>query len=256
MFWPAFLSLTAVGLAGILAFAATAPQRILDQIPIEGVLRKRLLIAAQPAVLLVVFAAAGSAVADAVSSKSLIVDAVRGEALAKGWIAPIIVFLAVGLVAGAFLYLVDRWWKPWWGDHEDTDLITDWKAGSLVAGVTYGGLTEEVLMRWGIMGIVLWGLAAVVGETGDPGPAIATVAILISALLFAAGHLPAALIGETRTGRFIVRIIALNTIAGLLFGWLFWQWNLETAMAAHAGFHIGAAMLVLVLRRTGGAQRA
>lgn len=256
MFWPAFLSLTAVGLLGILVFAATAPRRILDQIPIAGTLRKRLLIAAQPAVLLIVLAAAGSAVAKSVSSESLIVDAVRGETLAEGWLAPLLIFLAVGIAAGAFLYLVDRWWKPWWGDHEDTDLITDWQAGSLVSGITYGGLTEEVLMRWGMMGIVLWGLAAVVGETGDPGPAIATVAILISALLFAAGHLPAALVGETRTGRFIVRIIALNTLAGLLFGWLFWQWNLETAMAAHVGFHIGAAILVMVLRQTGGAQRA
>lgn len=248
MFWPAFLALSALGLIGIAVFAATAPRSLLDLIPVAGTARKRLIIASQPALLLIGLAAAGSAVAEAAASKSLIVDAIRGIDLPANWLGPIAIFFLVGIAVGALLYLVDRWWRPWWGKPGDSDLIADWQPQSLVSGLTYGGLTEEVLMRWGIMGVVLWALTAVTGSGGEPGPAIATVAILISALLFGAGHLPAALMEERGSARFITRIVTLNTVAGLLFGWLFWQWNLETAMAAHAGFHVGAALLVVALR--------
>lgn len=247
MFWPSFLSLAAVGLIGVAVFASTAPQTLLAQLPIEGAIRKRLLLAIQPAILTVLLAAAGAGVADAAASKSLIADVASGNDLEENWVTPIAVFLLVGITLGAFLYLIDRWWKPWWGAPDDEDLIDSWRPSNVVAGVTYGGITEEVLMRWGIMGILLWALVSIGGGSGDPGTASVLVAIVLSSLLFAAGHLPAALLGRKRSTRFVIRVLVLNTVAGLLFGWLFWEWNLETAMAAHMGFHIGAAILVLAL---------
>lgn len=248
-YWPAFLSLSAAGLIGVVVFAATAPRDLLDKIPIENELRKRLLIAIQPSVILLLLTAGGTAAADTIGAQSLIAEAASGAGLPDGWLGPIAIFALVGSVAGAGLYLLDRWVKPWWAGPDDTDLIDNWKPGAIIPGVFYGGITEEVMMRWGVMSLVLAGLAALFGDASDPKTLAVALAILLSALIFAAGHLPAAMLGAKRSGRLVARIIGLNAIAGLLFGWVFWRWNLETAMAAHAGFHVGAAILVLSMRK-------
>jgi len=248
VFWPSFLSLAGVGLFGVVAFALTAPKSLLDQLPIEGSRRKRLILGLQPAILTILLAAAGAGVADRAASTSLIAGAAAGNDLPEDWLTPLAVFLLVGIVLGALLYLTDRWWKPWWSTPEDDDLIEAWRPPNVIAGVTYGGLTEEVLMRWGIMAVILWAAVSIAGSGGDPDLGSVWLAIVLSSLIFAAGHLPAAMLGRKRSARFVVRILALNTLAGLLFGWLFWEWNLETAMAAHIGFHVGAAILVLAIR--------
>ena len=57
----------------------------------------------------------------------------------------------------------------------------------LVGGVLYGGLTEEVMMRWGLLSLVAWVLAKIVrGRSTSALPFV--VAIIITAIAFAAGH--------------------------------------------------------------------
>ena len=205
----------------------------------------------QPTALLLILVAAGAGVAETVGSQSLLVDVARGDPLQDGWSVPVLSFFAVGLFAGALLYVGDRRARPAWASEGDADLISQWKPRDVIPGVTYGGVTEEVMMRWGLMGVILWGLASL-SSADDPANWAVTPAIVASAILFAAGHLPAAMLGGRRSGRFIIRILVLNTAAaGLLFGWLFWRWNLETAIAPHAGFHVGAAALVLAMRGRG-----
>jgi membrane protease YdiL (CAAX protease family) len=36
----------------------------------------------------------------------------------------------------------------------------------------------------------------------------------------------------------VLRILLLNALAGLVFGWLFWRRSLECAMFAHASVHV------------------
>jgi hypothetical protein len=61
---------------------------------------------------------------------------------------------------------------------------------------------------------------------------------LSSALIFAAGHLPAALflLGGIDVG-VAAFVIGLNSALGLLFGYLFWRHGLESAMIALALAH-------------------
>ncbi len=88
--------------------------------------------------------AAGAAVAEAIGSKSLIADAARGASLPSDWLRPVALFFALGVILGAVLYFGDRLWRPWWASADEGDLIADWKPSSLIGGVTYGGVTEEV----------------------------------------------------------------------------------------------------------------
>ena len=56
---------------------------------------------------------------------------------------------------------------------------------------------------------------------------------VVAALLFGLGHLPATAALVPLTGIVIVRAVALNGIAGIVFGHLYWTRGLEAAMLAH-----------------------
>jgi hypothetical protein len=110
----------------------------------------------------------------------------------------------------------------------------------LVVKVLYGGVTEELLMRWGVMALLLWLAWRMVQRgQGRPGSGLVALAVLCSALLFAVGHLPAA---QAMAGALTVPVVAFvlvgNTAFGLVAGWLFARRGLEAAIIAHALAHL------------------
>lgn len=115
-------------------------------------------------------------------------------------------------------------------------------AESIPMRLLYGGITEELLLRWGLMAPVAWliwrGRVRLGISAESPSEKTMWTAIVVSAVLFGAGHLPALATNFGLTPTLIVRTVALNSIVGLGFGWLFWRRSLETAMVAHMTFHI------------------
>jgi membrane protease YdiL (CAAX protease family) len=110
----------------------------------------------------------------------------------------------------------------------------------LYARVLYGGITEEVLLRWGFMTAFTWlTWRFVQRKRGPVNVELVWLAIAASALLFGAGHLPLAhfLIGSLN-GYVVLFVVGLNAAFGLLFGWLYWRRGLESAMVAHAVTHL------------------
>jgi membrane protease YdiL (CAAX protease family) len=71
-------------------------------------------------------------------------------------------------------------------------------------------------------------------------------AIIIAAVLFGIGHLPALAQSVGLTPALIARTVLLNAIAGVILGWLYWQRSLEAAMVGHAAFHVPLVVLSLV----------
>lgn len=59
------------------------------------------------------------------------------------------------------------------------------------------------------------------------------IAIVIAAILFGVGHLPAVAGIWPLTPLVVIRTIALNALAGLAFGFIYWRWGLEHAMLSH-----------------------
>ncbi len=109
----------------------------------------------------------------------------------------------------------------------------------LLARILYGGITEELLLRWGVMTTLLWLTWRFIHRRrGVPGAGSVWIAIATSALLFGLGHLPAAaaLIGHLSAG-VIFFIVGANAMFGVLFGYLFWRFGLEAAMIAHGTAH-------------------
>ncbi|OYR58478.1 hypothetical protein DJ70_03035 [Halorubrum halodurans] len=121
-------------------------------------------------------------------------------------------------------------------------------APSIPVRLLYGGITEEILLRWGVMApiaFVLWRVRAAVGGghdagtgTGTPSAATTWVAIVASAVLFGLGHLPALASSVELSAALVVRTVLLNGVVGVALGWLFWRRSLEAAMVAHAAFHV------------------
>jgi membrane protease YdiL (CAAX protease family) len=108
----------------------------------------------------------------------------------------------------------------------------------LLARLLYGGITEEVLLRWGVMTVLTW-LAWRLFRGKAVRPAHVVMAIVASSVLFGLGHLPAAhfLLGEL-TPATLIWVMGANTFFGFVFGWLFWRRGLESAMVAHATAHL------------------
>lgn len=106
------------------------------------------------------------------------------------------------------------------------------------ARMFYGGVTEEILLRWGSMSLLAWLLIKVIGNRD----VAMWIAIVLAALAFGVGHLPA-LFGlvPDAPAVLVARTIGLNFIAGVVFGYLFWRHSLEIAMITHAATRIGMA---------------
>jgi membrane protease YdiL (CAAX protease family) len=98
----------------------------------------------------------------------------------------------------------------------------------------YGGINEEVLMRLFFMSLLVY-LTFRIKKTDDGQPTRWGVwfSILLAALIFGAGHLPTLLAMGPLTPLMIIRTLILNSLGGIVFGWLYWKKGLEASMISH-----------------------
>ena len=114
----------------------------------------------------------------------------------------------------------------------------------IVAAVLYGGVIEEVMLRLFMMSLVAFLLHKIFArKTECPSTAILVAANIISALLFAAGHLPATAMLMGLTPMIVFRCFLLNGGFGLAFGWLYHKYGLRYAMIAHGGCHVVSKLI-------------
>lgn len=118
----------------------------------------------------------------------------------------------------------------------------------LIAGVLYGGVFEEVLMRLFLMSLIVYLYARLDKRESDLGSGIYYVAIIISALLFAVGHFPATqmIFGELNA-ILVTRGLLLNSIGGIAFGYLYWKEGIEYGILAHMIANISVQLVFIPL---------
>ena len=96
-------------------------------------------------------------------------------------------------------------------------------------------ITEEATFRLFGLSLLAW-LGGLIFKESDGRPKLAVLwtANLLFALAFGAMHLPAArAMGWPINTLVVTRTLVLNGLGGLVLGWLFWKFGLETAMLAH-----------------------
>lgn len=146
--------------------------------------------------------------------------------------------LVGGMLGAAIILLLAQFTPP--------EMKTDVQIPALVR-VLYGGVTEELLMRWGFMSLVAWVLWRLFQRSAaKPSAAVIVSAIILAALLFGASHLPAAaLLVKQLTPGVIAWVITGNAAFSLIAGWLYWKVGLEAAIIAHITTHIGILLFTM-----------
>ena len=104
----------------------------------------------------------------------------------------------------------------------------------------YGGITEEILIRWGMMSLLVWSMYKFIQRNNaEVDSKYFIIAIIVISELFGVGHLPVInLLGAEMTLGLVSYIIIANSLFGFIAGWLFWKFGLESAIAAHMIAHL------------------
>ncbi len=110
----------------------------------------------------------------------------------------------------------------------------------LATRMLYGGISEEILMRWGLMTFLVWlPYRTVQKREGDVRAGYFVAAIAISAIVFAIAHLPVArVLSPTVTAPLVAYVITANALFGVVAGYLYWRRGLESAVIAHMLAHV------------------
>ncbi|MFC4550595.1 MULTISPECIES: CPBP family intramembrane glutamic endopeptidase [Halorussus] len=247
-----FAALFALGMLGVLAVGistATGEGGVPGLPEVSGPALAALVMI-QPAILLAISVGVGLALAPRVGLRSHVDERVRGGPPVLGALRPeVTTAAAVGAAAYLAVVALDVAFAPLVA--EDLAAVTPTPQTTTLAGLLsslsvrllYGGITEELLLRWGLLTLFAWVVhsvrSRVAGERrATLASSTAWVAIVASAVLFGVGHLPALATVVEPTPALVVRTVGLNAVAGVGFGWLYWRRSLEAAMVAHMAFHV------------------
>jgi len=250
-----FTAFAALGCVGVLSLYLTTrdmARGLLADAPVPGLGEGRLgvLMLVNPAVLVLLGAAVGTLLADRAGLRSVLLDLARGRGINPPNLSEGALALALGLGVAVVIVLVlnnvqSAGWLP-----RDLTSGNAGKAG-LLSGLLYGGLAEEIMVRFGLMTLFLWPLTHVLGGDGHSSEAAAWAAIVLAAAAFGLGHLPQAAMVTPLTVPVVLYIVGLNMVAGVAYGWLYWRGCLELAMLAHMATHVGFWLTQVVLPARG-----
>ncbi len=109
-----------------------------------------------------------------------------------------------------------------------------------IASITYGGIIEEVMMRLFVMSLIVFVVWKVFFRKKEEVPTgIFIFANVLSAVLFATGHLPSTItMFGAITVPILLRTYLINCAGGLCFGYLYRKYGIQYAMLSHMGAHI------------------
>lgn len=157
---------------------------------------------------------------------------------------PLLSAIGVGVFSGLAMILPDLLFFGHYSEAIRSSYMTKPLLPFILASVTYGAVIEEIMLRLFTMSLIALILHKVFARDAEKPPvAIVITANVISAFLFAAGHLPATFVLLGNTPMILFRCFLLNGGIGLLFGRLFRKYGLRYAMIAHGGTHIVSKLI-------------
>ena len=233
------LLLWGAGLLGVIAMVGLVFPRLIETLPEmlgdeplplpPGMLVVLSLV--QSSVLLALAVWAGVALSPAVGLRAPAFEAaVMRQSVVSALRPQLVPGVLAGIVGGAMLIAFWRFAPP-----QILAAQERVAAMPLIVRVLYGGITEELLLRWGFMTLLVW----LAWRFFARASAWVWVAIVVSALVFALGHLPAAVLLVGPLNATIIAYVTVgNALFGIVFGWLFWRYGLEAAILAHALTHV------------------
>jgi len=118
----------------------------------------------------------------------------------------------------------------------------------LPGAVIMGGITEELLFRWGLMSLVIFALWKAAGrELAQPQGWLVWTGIIVAALIFGISHLPAVFTLYGSSPDIVLFTLFGNAAPAVVFGWIFWRYSIEAAMITHGFAHFVNIVIIVLL---------
>jgi len=232
------LSLFIIGLVGVLSMLTmtipleSLPKEVLDKIAPQTL---KYLVLINPTLFLLIAVIVGTLLYDKVNfSVPTISSLLKIEQPKIKVIEQTKFGVFYGLLAGIFITVIGVIFKSSL-PQEFIDLGNKIKI-TVIARFLYGGLTEEILMRFGFMTLVVWLIFKITKNLGN---STYWTGIILASILFAIGHFP--IVFNTVQNpkiSLLAYVVVGNSIGGLFFGWLYWKKGLEAAFIGHIFAHV------------------
>jgi hypothetical protein len=232
------LTLFALGMLGVLSMLTvtipldTLPKEVLEKISPETL---RFLVLVNPTFLLLIAVVIGTVLHDKVNLSVPSISAIlKNEKSQVPFPEQAKYGIIYGLVAGILISIVGRIFRSSL-PQEFIELGEKIKI-TILARFTYGGITEELLMRYGFMTLIVWIIYKITKKLNS---STYWTGIILAAALFALGHLPVAFSAVSNPSVSLLSYILIgNSVAGIFFGWLYWKKGLEAAFIGHIFAHV------------------
>jgi hypothetical protein len=236
------LTLFIIGLAGIFSMLTVTipfdsfPKEVLEKIPPDTL---KIIVLINPTILLLIAVIIGTILYDKVGLTVPTISAILKIEDSKIKPYEQIKFgVLLGLLTGILTTLVGIIFKS--SIPQEFIEVSNKIKITTLARFAYGGLTEELLIRYGFMTLVIWIIFKVSKNLSNT---IYCTGIVLASLLFAVGHFPVVYNAESNpTISLLTYVLIGNSIAGLFFGWLYWKKGLEAAFIGHIFAHV--AMII------------
>ncbi len=236
------LTLFFIGLLGILTMLTITipldsfPKEVLEKISPQTL---KYLVLINPTLFLLIAIAVGTALYDKVGlSVPTISSILKIEDAKIKFIDQIKFGILLGLLTGILTTIVGLTFKS--SIPQELIEVGNKIKVTTLARFAYGGLTEELLMRFGFMTLIVWAIFKISKKLDN---ATYWIAIILASVLFAVGHFPIVFSTvKSPTIELLAYVLIGNSIAGLFFGWLYWKKGLEAAFIGHIFAHI--AMII------------
>ncbi|RKW23809.1 CPBP family intramembrane metalloprotease [Candidatus Gracilibacteria bacterium] len=229
--WFLLFGIGFCGILSILLMKISLPESLLGSIPKTiSDFELKLLLLINPTILLIILITIGVLLYDKVNLKLPFFERLVGKntILEKNIFSYGISGGIISAVCAFWVFLIFQNYVPISLLQNEMNPITRF---------LYGGITEEILVRFGIMTLFVWIFSKIFKSQKNY---IFWFGIIISSIIFGILHLPIVIISLNGaiTWQLIGYIIFGNAIVGVVFGYLYFKKGLETAMIAHIVTHI------------------
>lgn len=243
-----FIILWSAGMLGILSFLLVDLSALLSLFPAAAdeelpfsLTALKFISLIQPSILLALAVLTGILLAPKVNLSAPAAEAAAGgKSIIPAIVPQIVPGLIGGLIGAAAIILCWILGKPFLPTVFAAKAEALNKLMPFLTRVFYGGITEELLLRWGVLTLLVWAAWRLFQRGNEKPRSVWFVgAILISSVLFGVGHLPiASALAVKLTVSIAFFIVVANSVFGLIAGFLYWKKGLEAAIIAHAFTHV------------------
>ncbi|HKX83425.1 MAG TPA: CPBP family glutamic-type intramembrane protease, partial [Pyrinomonadaceae bacterium] len=225
-----FLILLTIGFLGVLSLLLIDMEGIITLLPIPAeeiptiTPALKLLTLVQPTLILAVCVLVGVALASKVGLTSPVAEAAanRGD-LVSALKPQIIPGLIGGLIGGVAVVSIAAAFIPFLPPELVPVISAFGRFLPLPTRLLYGGIVEELLLRWGFMTVLVWAAWRFFQKGKDrPRTSLLIGAIVISSVVFGIGHLPVAyMLYPNPTPALVSFVIIGNSTFGMIAGYLY-----------------------------------